>query len=518
MNPRIRPFLTGMGSALLAMGLYGIALSCYNALMLLLVSMEEGGQGLTDFSVPLTKAVILYSQGVGLQYPPLTLTIMPLGLTVLLIVLIRACALRLGCSWQGYVAGLASWLAVHGWIASTSSVGTLDSMAVIELKTAVVFSIGYLIALIPRTGLPSLVSDSVGRLDQPFRRTLRQVPTALVIIAATFTLASLITVIVWAVLGWNDMTDMFPAIGMERGSAIMTTIAYLIWLPNLMLWALSWVFGGGFSIGSLASFSLWSGSGYSLPSLPLFALFPAPVGQDSVRITLMVLPGALTFVIGMWMMLSPKRFNALGRNEDEDPAALVSRTMIWRFAHPAMAFVAVIVVMSVVLPLLMTISNGSLGSGELAHIGVDVADSTRALVRPSALGFLAAWLVPLIIVCARYGIRTLIARRGSAGTSAANVGTAKDGTTSGTDGTASDIDVMSDIGNMTDTASAAADRETGAESFGNGPTSSDHLVPRTVQSGAPSTVDSKLPSETARRARVVSSDGIVDNPTIKEDK
>ncbi|WP_133124867.1 DUF6350 family protein [Bifidobacterium margollesii] len=492
-------------------------MSCYNALMLLLISMEEGGQGLTDFSMPLTKAVMLYSQGVGLQYPPLTLTVIPLGLTVLLIVLIRACSLRLGCSWQGYVGGLAAWLAVHAWIASTSSVGTLDSMGVIELKTSIVFSIGYLLAFLPETGLSGMRRDAVSRLDQSFRRTLRLGVIAFVLTIAFLVLVSLITVVSWAVLGWNDMIDMFPAIGMGHGSAVMTTIAYLIWLPNLMLWALSWVCGGAFSIGTSAVFSLWSGTGYDLPSVPLFALLPAPVDGEATRISLMLLPGVLTFIIGTWMMLSAKRFAVLRRDEDEDPTRLVSSRMLHRFAHPAIAFCAASVFIAIVIPLLMSLSNGSLGTGRLSHIGVDVAASTRAIARPCALGFLAAWMIPLIFVCGRCGIAALLSRRTGGNTDSVGNSSLRPAV--------DDMDNRDDIDHAAETDSSSAMNDPASEHNRIGASNDADLpsrsprVPRTAQSSAPFTVDNRsLRTEKPKRARMVASGGSAENPTTKEDK
>ena len=68
----------------------------------------------------------------------------------------------------------------------------------------------------------------------------------------------LITVIVWSVRNHAAVVSLFELSGMETGSRILTTVAMLIWLPNVMLWAVSWLFGGGFAIGDLASFTLCS--------------------------------------------------------------------------------------------------------------------------------------------------------------------------------------------------------------------------------------------------------------------
>ncbi len=78
--------------------IYAVALGCYMALMLLVISMEEGGDNLSAFSVPLTEALVLLSQGIGFKTDVITLTIVPLLLTVLLIALIAQLARRFGTS------------------------------------------------------------------------------------------------------------------------------------------------------------------------------------------------------------------------------------------------------------------------------------------------------------------------------------------------------------------------------------------------------------------------------------
>ena len=68
--------------------------------------MEEGGDNLSAFSVPLTEALVLLSQGIGFKTDVITLTIVPLLLTVLLIALIAQLARRFGTSLRGFAAGL----------------------------------------------------------------------------------------------------------------------------------------------------------------------------------------------------------------------------------------------------------------------------------------------------------------------------------------------------------------------------------------------------------------------------
>ena len=70
-----------------------------------------------------------------------------------------------------------------------------------------------------------------------------------VAILSIYLAIGLITVIVWSVRNHAAVVSLFELSGMETGSRILTTVAMLIWLPNVMLWAVSWLFGGGFAIG-----------------------------------------------------------------------------------------------------------------------------------------------------------------------------------------------------------------------------------------------------------------------------
>ena len=98
MMTNLKYWLKGLAVAATSMIIYAVALGCYMALMLLVISMEEGGDNLSALSVSLTEAMILLSQGVGFKSGAITLTIIPLLLTVLLIALIGQLAGRFGTS------------------------------------------------------------------------------------------------------------------------------------------------------------------------------------------------------------------------------------------------------------------------------------------------------------------------------------------------------------------------------------------------------------------------------------
>ncbi|MBT1177948.1 DUF6350 family protein [Bifidobacterium callimiconis] len=491
MRPTPKDFGKGLGVSALSLALYAIALACFNALMLLIISMEEGGQGVTDYTMDFTESVMLLSQGIGLEFESVRLTLVPWGLTILLVVLIRSAAARLGCSWSGFLTGLVFWVAMHAWMAATVQMVIIDAIPIVMLKTGAVYTVGYLWALIPRTNLTRHFTwDAITFLPESMIMAVRAAVRLTVIIAVCFTLMSFITVGTWSVMNHPAMSRLLSSMGMETGSAIMTTIASLIWLPTFMAWALSWVSGAGFSIGSLATFSLWNGQAQSLPTIPVFALFPESVELPWARIVLMAIPFALAMILGLWQLFASSRFNVLGRKQrssfspprnadDADTPQLVSWKTVYTFVPPTIAFCLTCVLISVLLPIVFAMSNGSLGYDRLAHIGVDVAASTQALARPTALGFFAAWLIGLVSVAARYGIAKL----------------------------------SQTIRNRThaDSVNRASTKSTEA-------VADDERTPRTVASGGKTDTQSATASTVeAKTFRTVSSAESV-NPTTKEDK
>ena len=95
------------------MALYAVSLGCFIALLLLVVSMEEGGESLPSSTMSLTEAVILLSQGVGFSVDKLPVTITPLLLTALLVLLVRQCARRADVAALGWLSGGLTWIALN---------------------------------------------------------------------------------------------------------------------------------------------------------------------------------------------------------------------------------------------------------------------------------------------------------------------------------------------------------------------------------------------------------------------
>ncbi|KFI49780.1 DUF6350 family protein [Bifidobacterium biavatii] len=402
MIARLKSLLRGVGTAAAAMAVFAIALGCFMALMLLVISMEEGGDNLSSHALSLTAAVVLLSQGSGFTVGPVRLTLIPLLLTMLLIALVRAFAQRMSCDAPGYVGGLIAWLMLDGLFRGGTSVELHDDLLVTLGKGALVFSIGYLSAAVPVSLTVAKIAQWIrASIAQRLRATIRTGVMTAVLLILCYLSAGLITVIVWAARNHAAMAKLFDLLAMGTGSRILTTVACMAWLPNLCIWAVSWLFGAGFSIGDLGSFTLWIGQSTALPSIPVFGLLPEAVGDQMIRAVLVSIPLACGLLVGMIAMWSKRGFAMRVGGANSQPDA----ELVMSFAYPAGGFCISCALLSVASSLLFVVSNGGIGKDRLAHMGVDAIQSTQSVGRPTALGLLAAWLLSLVGVAAVFGIR-----------------------------------------------------------------------------------------------------------------
>ena len=228
MAKNLKYWLKGLAVAAASMIIYAVALGCYIALMLLIISMEEGGDNLSAFSVPLTEAVVLLSQGSGFKTGSITLTIMPLLLTVMLIALISSLAKRIGTSFSGCVTGTIGWVLINIFFANSVDTELVDTTGMIIVKTAFVFILGYAIALIPGAPLTERGLEWTGKhVSLPVRKTIIIGLALGLLLIAVYLVIGLIVVVYWAFCNQSAMVKLYELSGMQSGSRILTTIAML---------------------------------------------------------------------------------------------------------------------------------------------------------------------------------------------------------------------------------------------------------------------------------------------------
>lgn len=399
--------LKGAAVALASMVIYAVTLGVFLALTLLVISMEEGGANLSAGTVTLTKAVVLLTQGSGFVSGPITLTLTPLLATLLLIALIRALALRLKAALAGYLPGAIVWALMVLWMHADSQIEAVDAAWLAVAKGILVFSIGYGLAVIPSCGILDKARAYLREHTRAdLRRALRLGAVVGGALLVVYLAVGVITVIVWTVLGRDAVAQVFAMSGMEIGSRILTSIMCLAWLPNVALWAVSWLFGSGFVIGQLADFTLWIGQSSGLPAVPAFGILPQPIAEAWLCVALVLIPMLCGLVAGLWAILSKRGFGL----RVAGPGRIDARELVLSLAYPAGAFCLSSVLVSLSSTILFALGNGALGRKRLAHVGVDVMDSTRALARPTALGLLTAWGLTLVGVALIFGIRWMASR------------------------------------------------------------------------------------------------------------
>ncbi|NEG69113.1 cell division protein PerM [Bifidobacterium choloepi] len=415
----LRPWIRGLVVAAAPMLLFALATGFFMALALLVFAMEEGGASMSMYAFPLAKALVLLAQGVSFHAAGIVVGIVPLSLTFLLILLVRTFTARLCAKPQAWVSGTVLWVAMSLLCTRGLTVGLYDDGWIVALKSALVFTIGFLWGSLPSSALRlRAVGYLHSHVSEPVRHTVLSGLFLGVLLLGIYALVGLGTLVAWIVLDHGAVGTLFDLLGVKTWSRVLIVVMSLAWLPNLVAWALSWLFGAGFSIGSLASFTLWSGSGSDLPSLPVFGLFPAAVDSLAVINVVMTIPLVVSAVVAVVALLWRRGFPIRLRGRDQDPDP---KTMLVSFAYPAGAFCIAAVVVSLLSSLMFLLSNGSLGEGRLKDVGVDVLASTQAVARPTAMGLFGAWLAALVVTAAVFAVRWALASRRAAASNAAPV-------------------------------------------------------------------------------------------------
>lgn len=400
----VRHLLRGVWTAavpfLLMLALYfGLSL-----VTVLVVAVDSSGPGTFSTIAHLTWAMMSLSQGIGVILATVPIGVPALLFSVLTIVAISEIAKRREPHSADYTIGLILWVTVTLLIGSRSGLVQLGSFWSRLFSSALVFTLGYCLAAIPR-----IISERRASWEEKYPRTVaigRHTLSLLRNIVLVLVALAVIVLLMWIIINHEVMGKVFSMTNMPTGSRIMTTVISLAWLPNILLWALSWLFGAGFVIGDLGTFTLWSGSAHDLPPIPFFGLFPQPITHDDVRFAVLLIPLLVGFALGLFMLLNKRGFHYPAIDATLSKSKL-TQIIVIKGVFPLMSFSVVSILLVGVTSAAFAVSNGSLGKKNLAHLGVDVAASTQAVARPVFSGLLLAWVVALVILA----VTIIIVRR-----------------------------------------------------------------------------------------------------------
>jgi hypothetical protein len=279
----------------------------------------------------------------------------------------RPVAVALGSWAAGYAAGALLWVLVAFLAGPTPVVWTLVLPVVVVPVLAAVLALGRLVR-----GRPELVGPGLRRprwVPDAVRRALQPgLEGAAALLGMGLLLCGLLVV-----LHFDRVSHLQGELAPGVVGGVVLVLAQLSVLPNLALWAVSFVAGTGFSAVEGAS-ATWTGSRTSLlPMVPAFGALPQPGAFPGVLPVVVLLPVAVGAFVG-WRSL-----RAVARLSTERTKLTVAGTAV--------------VVAAGALGLLDVLGGGSLGMARLSDIGAPAGMLTLALLVELGVGaaLVLAW-------------------------------------------------------------------------------------------------------------------------------
>lgn len=396
---RVRSILRGLLTTVIALGLYALALFLFVSLFLLIASMETGAD-LSTVNGSFTGILILLSQGISIHTDALTVSIIPLGLSLLGIVLLRYLMIRRRSDVWGNATTILSWSAAVAGIAYMCRDNVSSPAWACICYPLLVASIAYVLSWTRDSEPYKKIQDFT---DQYWSATIRRnielgLRTARRILVL-YTVISIITFLVWLIRGYHSMNTVFVMTHMGIGARIMTSVLSLAWLPNILIWALAWTLGATFTVGSLGTFSLWIGQSSNMPPIPVLGLFPEPITAATGRTITLLLPVILITILGLYSLIRKNEYGLL--TPDFSMRGLLA------YIYPIGSFIISIMCSILISACAIALSSGALGTKNLAHVGITISSSLSSFGRPIQCGLLCAWLGVIVIALIQLGVMYL---------------------------------------------------------------------------------------------------------------
>ena len=177
------------------------------------------------------------------------------------------------------------------------------------------------------------------------------------------------------VVHWVDVINTVMRLnpGLWGGAALM--LLQLVFVPNMVMYTLAYVSGGGFALGSTTSISAFGSFGTDMPPLPVLGMLP-----DGPQVWVVAIPVLAGVVAGWWFMRE-------GENHLEEWLTLrFSQRWIGVTLSSLMLGLLVGAVSAVGFVVLALLSSGTLGLGIFTWIGPHVWVSAGLLVAEIGVG------------------------------------------------------------------------------------------------------------------------------------
>jgi hypothetical protein len=302
-------------------------------------------------SAAVASSLWLLAHGVPLVTGTATVTLMPLGLSGLVVFACYASARRSGrATRSGFFAGVAGY-AVCVILVAVVVDRNPQGLVLAAVGGTVVGTLGLGAGLLARPGAPSWRETS--------RPAWSRVP-ALVRVSVTggllglalLVLLACALVLTWVIGGRATISDILGGLGLDPVGGVVFGLAESTLVPNLVVWALAWLAGPGFAVGAGSQFSPGGVVAGPLPALPVLGALPQPDMAGGIlrwAPVVLVLVGA---VAGVWTH---------------------RRRETGRWWEPAAAGLSVAVTAGVGAAVLVVLASGSAGPGRMLTVGAGAA-------------------------------------------------------------------------------------------------------------------------------------------------
>ncbi|MEZ0448420.1 cell division protein PerM [Cellulomonas sp. ICMP 17802] len=269
-------WVAGVLSALQAALLSLLVLALPAVAAYVATSADPSNSGVGWFrSVGVGTSLWLLGHGVPAQVGAVTVSLVPLGVTVLAIFVCYASARRSGlATWPAYAAGIGTYTLVAVVLALLDGVSGSGLLRAV-VGGAAVAAVGLGTGLLARPEAPAL-RDLTRRGWSRFPAPLRTGAAGGVLAAAALVLVAAAVATLWVVAGRATIGDVVRGLGLDAVGGVVLAVAELAYLPNLVVWALAWLTGAGFAVGDGTHFAPDGVVGGPLPAVPMLGALPTP--------------------------------------------------------------------------------------------------------------------------------------------------------------------------------------------------------------------------------------------------
>lgn len=244
-----------------------------------------------------------------------SVTVIPLGLTLLSFALVRSATRRVAqpTLW-GALAVVVSFMAVVLVLGLVTGGPARSGVLIAMLGSGLVAAAGAWSGIASvrsradSAGLIPFASSRITNRLESWRRSeggfvslVREgARAALVAVAALVAFAAVITAI-WVVVGRDAVLEITRGLGADPVGAVALALIQIVTIPNLVLWAASWVIGPGFAVGTGTVFSPLEVASSPLPAVPLLGALPGqPLGALAWLVLIVPIAAGVVGMVSMW--------------------------------------------------------------------------------------------------------------------------------------------------------------------------------------------------------------------------